>query len=104
MTYGAAPPRTQRARASASLSANWGCAGIGTAPHVPTPPARIRKASFAAAEASPAYLAATSWNDGPTTLAATAWHAMHADCLARSAGARAEGVRAGVAFAATARV
>src|SRR5262249_23601358 len=54
--------------ASATLSG-----GIGIVPQVPLPPLLTFCASFAGAEASPAYLAATSLYAGPTSFLSTVW-------------------------------
>src|SRR5690242_1820841 len=60
--------------ASASLTCVFG--GIGTGPHTPEPPFLTLSVSFAAAEASPLYFAATSLYEGPITFLSSEWQAL----------------------------
>src|SRR5687768_4351356 len=67
---------TQAASFLASASLTCVLAGMGTGPQTPEPPFWILAASLSTASFWPAYLAATSLYDGPTSFLSAAWQAM----------------------------
>ena len=62
----------QAASFLASASLTWALAGMGTGPHTPEPPLMILAASLSTASFWPAYLAATSLYEGPTSFLSVA--------------------------------